>query len=461
MRRIASILVDPNSKDEDESQAAEIEALDGSEVVQSGDAGNVDGDEVDQARHLILFIASPSGTGKSTCILPAFLASEFQYYMPIAHSNNGGRRFRLKRLMQGDQPQVNVDDDFANDLGAAFMCTVVRNFLNDDCSRDTRVVYPYTLKVVPTAIEKQADKPADVTGDAPCPAIPSREYSAEFLKAMLNEYFGGDATFLFHTDEHRKMYEDSAGRPHVSRGAMTLLAEAPRTQVIATYIDQLDSLPTTASTSGVCRLPVALPKLDVQGMLEAINAGIDKFGAPNMAPLPIINLSQFQELSAATKRYWITYYFRLASSVVEDLRSVHYFIDDFNRLKTAEMSFVDFKDQHALASIAVASKNALAQVQSCLPIRDAIVSGDTDQLQLAVSKTSKHNPLVLALRLPKKASETMSKGKKQQVLETIDNWQLISCSKELDLDLESDAQDLQALYLLGLTDVQAQLLKLW
>ena len=92
------------------------------------------------------------------------------------------------------------------------------------------------------------------------------------LQKYLDEKLGDQHQCLFHLDEHRKMCprisDDETGKDF-SRGAMELLARVSRAQVVATYID-LPLLPPQGSSGMLCRIPLKMPILDMNQVIEAV-----------------------------------------------------------------------------------------------------------------------------------------------------------------------------------------------
>lgn len=76
-------------------------------------------------RRQVKYVCAPTASGKTTSILPAFLAStKFSHYLYLAFVNNNKRNFRLSSL----SPHVGV----ARKQGAAFALKCVATLLNND-----------------------------------------------------------------------------------------------------------------------------------------------------------------------------------------------------------------------------------------------------------------------------------------------------------------------------------------
>ena len=198
------------------------------------DNGNSD------VRNLVKYVCAPAGSGKTSSILPAFLQSEFTHYLYIAFANSNNCKFSLT-------PSAPFDDqEKAYNQGAAFALACVNMLL-----MKTKL---QAISILPTELISQ-------------------EAATKRLKAMIRKHFGALSHVLFHVDEHRKMC-DRSDREHdpgasFSRGAMQTLAGAGT--VVATYTEPpyMPAIGAEAS-SEVCRLPVALPCLDVDKVLQHV-----------------------------------------------------------------------------------------------------------------------------------------------------------------------------------------------
>ena len=96
--------------------------------------------------------------------------------------------------------------------------------------------------------------------------------ATEAINKLL-EPLGTDGKVLFHIGEHRKMCEREGdfakAGARFSRGAMTSLAQAQNVRVVATFTEPLNSVLAQVSST-VCRLPIPLPCLDVNTLMEKV-----------------------------------------------------------------------------------------------------------------------------------------------------------------------------------------------
>lgn len=194
-----------------------------------------------QIRTAVKYITAPSCSGKTSSILPAFLRTDLSHYIYIAFDNNEHNNYRL---LQSDV-QMSRDDDIAYNQGADFIFNCVK------CYLDSPLPGPHRIKCNPNPPEYQETQ--------------------RVLEIYLREKLGDNHMCLFHLDEHRKMcprfLDDGTGKDF-SRGAMQLLAEISRAVVVATYTD-LPLIPSRGS-SGICRVPIRLPILDINKVMKVI-----------------------------------------------------------------------------------------------------------------------------------------------------------------------------------------------
>ena len=195
------------------------------------------------SRPKAIYMCSPSGTGKSASILPAFLASDkFTHYVYIACANNGNCNFSSGSLLKDSDKNAYI---LAEQQGAAFMVECVQKILNKPehgkhkiCAKEPMLVSHATK-----AIEK------------------------------LLEPLGEGAWVLFHIDEHQKMCERDGDFARTgeefSRGALEALIQEKSSIAIATFTEPLDSFP-GRRCSGTTRLPLPVPCLDVNALMEKV-----------------------------------------------------------------------------------------------------------------------------------------------------------------------------------------------
>ena len=238
-------------------------------------------------RHAVKYLSAPSGSGKTSCILPAFLKSThnedgFTHYLYLAFNNNGNNFFRA---------ETDVNERIALQQGASFIF---------EC-----------LKILLESPHKKGFH------NIPCSEDPPPLDDIEnTLKEYLHKIVEPNQRLLLHLDEHRQMCPRYLSYPsdeldkgaRFSRGAMTALTKIPRVTVIATYTAR-PPLPAHAS-SGVCRDPVAKPILNIDKAMQEI----DELRFPHSQD----NFNRNQ------KRLWATLCFRLGLKLQEcGLISLH------------------------------------------------------------------------------------------------------------------------------------------
>ena len=194
-----------------------------------------------QVRTAVKYITAPSCSGKTSSILPAFLRTDLSHYIYFAFDNNEHNNYRLSE----SDVQMSRDVDIAYNQGADFIFHCVKYYL------DSPLPGPHRIKCNPNPPEYQVTQRA--------------------LEIYLREKLGENHMCLFHLDEHRKMcprFPDDGTGKDFSRGAMQLLAETSRAVVVATYTD-LPLIPPGGS-SGICRVPIRLPILDINKVMKVI-----------------------------------------------------------------------------------------------------------------------------------------------------------------------------------------------
>jgi hypothetical protein len=196
-------------------------------------------------RALAHYVCSPSTTGKTTSILPAFLESDyFTHYLYLAFENNAEQKFVLREW----EPSANLD--VAEEQGAAFAVECVRILLEQPDKKG------------PHKVPRNDDPP-------------SVEKSRCAMTELLVKHLGDDSKVLIHVDEHRSMChrngtvnKDPGAK--FSRGAMQVLASAHLSRLVSTFLEPPPIPP--KATSGVCRRSVVLPRVDIDRVMEYLGS---------------------------------------------------------------------------------------------------------------------------------------------------------------------------------------------
>ena len=232
-------------------------------------------------RNTVKYIASPSGSGKSSCILPAFVESQrsssrFTHYLYMAFDNNNKRKFVV-------DSKSDIIREKAPTQGAAFVLQCLKILLENDSD----CIWPARLYLNPDP--------------------PEIEVSTESIDAYLLQQLGDSYNCLIHLDEHRKIGVGAQGYKEFgadfSRGAMEALCGAARVKVVATYVDG-PPLPARKS-SGVCRDPMILPALDIVRVVQEVEELKMDYDVKKFNPMQ--------------KKIYATLMFRLACKITTEI----------------------------------------------------------------------------------------------------------------------------------------------
>eukprot|EP01031_Cornospumella_fuschlensis_P031072 gene31072-37553_t len=202
-------------------------------------------EDVGVLRQQVRYVAAPPASGKTSSILPAFLSSTGMkdggtHYLYMAFNNNGCRSFSLDSDLDR-----NVQN--AEKQGAAFIVKCVEHLLES----------------------------ANYAISIPLTKLPRVNSSVESLKDVFARHFPAGSRIWVHVDEHAQMCPRSYHQPDdpgaaFSRGALKTLAKVPMVTVIATYTERPLAIPPAASSSVICRVPVALPPVDLDQLLQHV-----------------------------------------------------------------------------------------------------------------------------------------------------------------------------------------------
>lgn len=264
-----------------------------------------------EKRGIVHYMTSPSCSGKSTSILPIYLASHraqrqasFTHYIHIACDNNSSRFFRWTKELQG------MSSEDAYDHGAQFIFGVLKILLRDDQAPPNEpVLFPRNVD----ADLNEANPNWTVTCDIAKP--PLSKTTIDKINSLLNVRLGA-CRVLFHLDEHKKMCRRDGPAAEngaaFSRGAMMALNQCG--VVIATYTEPfLDASPNVSdipgSTSCVCRIAVSKPTFHVDAACDYFNLNIP--GAKvGVGQLPKAKTLRTRKANVAVIKFLLGYLFQ-------------------------------------------------------------------------------------------------------------------------------------------------------
>uniref|UniRef100_A0A0G4HRE0 Uncharacterized protein n=1 Tax=Chromera velia CCMP2878 TaxID=1169474 RepID=A0A0G4HRE0_9ALVE len=174
-------------------------------------------------RHEIKYVCAPGCSGKTSSVLPAFLASDsFTHYLYIAFDNNERWTFGLS-----EKTPLLDERESAKEQGAKFAVECMRILLEEPDRTG-----PHEVPVGPRD-------------------LPSIDDSGDEMKSLLDRNLGANAKVLIHLDEHKKMCprtnEENDPGAAFFQGAMEVFGGS-RAVVVATYVEPPPLSPPTGST---------------------------------------------------------------------------------------------------------------------------------------------------------------------------------------------------------------------
>ena len=220
-------------------------------------------------RGLVKYLAARTNSGKTSSVFAAFLTGlekeEFTHLLYIAFDNNDRRNFRV--TPSGPFTAQNREDrDLLELQGAAFILEVVKRLLMWPDTNDTN-----NQKY---SIERATQK--DLKGK-------SYDDLSEELRQFVCDKLGKNCKLLIQADEYPKMCSEHDGAECFHKGALTMLSlldsgkEALDSNTVATHVRLPKAIPQRGSAStgdtgsaGVCREPVACPRLDIDKVMRDV-----------------------------------------------------------------------------------------------------------------------------------------------------------------------------------------------
>ena len=213
-------------------------------------------------RALVKYLAARSNSGKTSSVFAAFLRGleegKFTHLLYIAFDNNEQRYFRVTPSNPFTE-QDREDRDLLELQGAAFILEVVKRLLMEPDSNNQK------YRIERATREDLADK--------------SYDSLAKELQVFLCEKLG-NCKLLIHADEYPMMCAEHYLAESFHRGAMNLLSlldQALDSNTVATHVRLPKAIPQRGSAStgdtgsaGVCRFPVACPRLDIDKVMRDV-----------------------------------------------------------------------------------------------------------------------------------------------------------------------------------------------
>lgn len=246
------------------------------------------------SRATVAYVASPSQSGKSACVLPIFLrcvemGGPFTHYLYMPFAKNNGN-------WNNDEN----DDVALEEMGAAYMLAC------------------FKAQAAGEYIKRWLWRPAPAMKDT-CQELEQQVRSfLQLPKAATGR------KLLIHVDEHHRMKSQSSFR----RGALSAMASLRDiVTVIATYID-LPSLPAAPrGSSQTCRFPLAKLVLDVAALMQR--------RAELQLPKPV---NSVERRAVASVRVWLALALgKLGLSGLHTRGPLTGFLEQLQKAKTARL----------------------------------------------------------------------------------------------------------------------------
>ena len=208
-------------------------------------------------RGSVKYLVSPSGTGKSTCIGPAFLNSaqrpeehylKFSHYLYLAFDKNRGNYFDVY-----DENLISKCGAYAQDQGLIFMKDCIKYLLEKGYEGNKRI------HITPEEELRSKDLAVETVVDE--------------CQSLLNDGIG-EGRILFHIDEQFKIAEK---HPKFRYGAMELLSKLGyRCTAVSTYVNLPFEIEAVGLPGTIIRFPVPIPVFDVNAALKYVNVSINE-----------------------------------------------------------------------------------------------------------------------------------------------------------------------------------------
>jgi len=204
----------------------------------------------DRHRRCVKYIAAPAGAGKTSAVLPLFLAGmrkdptlKALLYVPF---HNNGERYHAAVKLHSMLPYEELEA--FEKLGSWYMYYCVKFTLQG------QYLGKFSMQL------KDADP------------SPKNKLDAK-LFTLVKKLVGEAGVLVIHVDEHKRMCDPqppdseplALAKSAFRRGVLTFLACCPLVRVVVTFVEPPVDLPDAAS-SHVCRFPVHPPSISAQGL---------------------------------------------------------------------------------------------------------------------------------------------------------------------------------------------------
>ncbi|CAE7856609.1 unnamed protein product [Symbiodinium necroappetens] len=222
-------------------------------------------------RSPVKFIVAPTHSGKTACILPAFLQMRrdrtMTHYIYLAFHNNGSNHHEPPVIP--DRMFKKMSESAIEEIGFAYLIHCLKRTLCSGYARQNDRFNAQVARNIQLLYGRRGLSYETKLND---------EY-AELIQGILGD---GGVKLLLHVDEHGRMEKN----PFFRRGALVRAAGNERVAVIATFTEKPPALSVSnvnSESSECCGVPCTLPRPDME-MLTS-----EEFqGYPNKQPNPLL-----------------------------------------------------------------------------------------------------------------------------------------------------------------------------
>ena len=230
--------------------------------------------ELVQASHSkrspVKFIVAPTHSGKTACILPAFLQMRrdrtMTHYIYLPFHNNADNHHEPPVIPDG-MFETMSSESAIEEIGFAYLIHCLKRMLCSGYARQNDRFYAQAARDIQLGCNDS---------DGPSYAQQLNDEYAKLIQGILGD---GGFKLLLHVDEHGKMEKN----PIFRGGALVRAAKNERVAVIATFTEKPPALKVNSESSECCGVPCTLPRPDMEMLTSK-----EFQGYPNKQPNPLL-----------------------------------------------------------------------------------------------------------------------------------------------------------------------------